>query len=129
GLADGSSDLTSALVAGPLADGILRSGVRFLPLHAMYFGASNPDWSLLYELTSGLQTAVNPLACSRMPAMKCLISPLSPNSSFSSKKTLVFSLNNETLKCMPLPAMPYSGFGMNVACILCFLAIVLATSL
>src|SRR5699024_12539585 len=61
-LADGASALTSALVAGPLADGILRSGVRFLPLHAIYFGASNPDWSRLYELTSGLQTAVNPLA-------------------------------------------------------------------
>ena len=60
---------SSMRVAAPRAAGTRTSGLRFFSDHATAVGASYPGTSRLYEFTSGLVMAQNPLACLRMPPM------------------------------------------------------------
>ena len=84
----------------------------------------------LYELTVGLHTAVKALACFMTPAMKWRQVSLRRWSPFSSKNALLpSSSNKDKLKCIPLPAIPNTGFGINVACNPCLRAMVFTTNL
>src|SRR5467141_845694 len=69
GLHDGSGIRSSMRVPVPREAGTRTSGLRFFSDHAMLVGASYPGTSRLYEFTSGLVIAQNPLACRRMPPM------------------------------------------------------------
>ena len=54
---------------------------------------------------------------------------LKPFLSDSSQKTFLPSFAMEMLMCIPLPAIPKIGFGINVACSPCLWAIVFTASL
>ena len=60
---------SSMRVAVPRVAGTRTSGLRFFSDHAIAVGASYPGTRRLYELTSGLVIAQNPLACRSSPPM------------------------------------------------------------
>src|SRR5699024_5875703 len=84
GFAEGSVDLTSSRVAALRFDGILSNGVPLLPLDEISGAASTTELRRVHEFTSGMQTAVYPLASSNKTAIKYIISPGSPSSPRSS---------------------------------------------
>ena len=128
GLHDGSGFLNSILAPFSVARGILIRGDLFLIDQAIFVGASNPDTSLFYELIIGFVIAAKPLACFNNPPIKYKASCDNPPS--LSPLVMFFpSLFNDILVCIPLPAKPNSGFGMNVAKRPCSLAMALVVSL
>ena len=130
GFADGSTLRNSIRVEMPRDSGIRINGERLRADHAIYTGASYPGTKRLYEFTVGLHTAVKAFACFMTPAMKWRQVSLRRWSPFSSKNALFpSSSNKDKLKCIPLPAIPNTGFGINVACNPCLRAMVFTTNL
>src|SRR6266478_9672366 len=123
GLQLGSGGRNSTRLAFGEAEymGIRTAAERFRAEYARFTGASNPGTRRLKLLVVGLQKQVSADACFKIPPMKKSAISLSPAYPFPANSGLP-SFQREMWVCMPEPLSPNSGFGMNVAVLLCFLA-------